>query len=130
MPLADVLAPDAVFPQLRASSKKQVLQELSQQAAHLIGRDQREIFETLLQRERLGCTGVGNGIAIPHGKLPKLDKLFGIFARLDKRDGKPQYLRHLPRVWTYLQRALAHPALAPLADWYGANIPAPDMTDT
>ncbi len=95
MPLADVLAPDAVFPQLRASSKKQVLQELSQQAAHLIGRDQREIFETLLQRERLGCTGVGNGIAIPHGKLPKLDKLFGIFARLDKPidfealDGEP-----------------------------------------
>lgn len=60
----------------------------------------------------------------------RASKILGIFARLDKRDGKPQYLRHLPRVWTYLQRALAHPALAPLADWYGANIPAPDMTDT
>jgi len=59
----------------------------------------------------------------------RASKILGIFARLDKRDGKPQYLRHLPRVWTYLQRALAHPALAPLAAWYGANIPAPDMTD-
>ena len=60
----------------------------------------------------------------------RASKILGIFARLDKRDGKPQYLRHLPRVWTYLQRALAPPALAPLADWDGANIPAPDMTDT
>ena len=60
----------------------------------------------------------------------RASKILGIFARLDKRDGKPQYLRHLPRVWTYLQRALAHPELAPLADWYGANIPAPDIKDT
>ncbi|MFG1462377.1 PTS IIA-like nitrogen regulatory protein PtsN [Xanthobacter sp. DSM 24535] len=95
MPLADLLAPDAVFPSLRASSKKQALQELAQHAAALIGRDAREIFETLLQRERLGSTGVGSGIAIPHGKLPKLDKLFGAFARLEKPidfealDGEP-----------------------------------------
>lgn len=95
MPLADLVARDAVFPALRASSKKQALQELAQHAAALIGRDQREIFETLLQRERLGSTGVGNGIAIPHGKLPRLDKLFGAFARLEKPidfealDGEP-----------------------------------------
>lgn len=95
MPLADLLAPNAVFPMLRASSKKQALQELAQQAALLMGREQREIFETLLQRERLGSTGVGSGIAIPHGKLPKLDKLFGLFARLEKPidfeslDGEP-----------------------------------------
>jgi tRNA threonylcarbamoyl adenosine modification protein YjeE len=56
----------------------------------------------------------------------RASKILGIFARLDKRDGKPQYLRHLPRVWTYLQRALAHPALAPLSAWYRDNIPAPD----
>jgi aminoglycoside/choline kinase family phosphotransferase len=56
----------------------------------------------------------------------RASKILGIFARLDRRDGKPQYLRHLPRVWTYLQRALAHPALAPLAAWYRDNIPAPD----
>jgi tRNA threonylcarbamoyl adenosine modification protein YjeE len=52
-------------------------------------------------------------------------KILGIFARLERRDGKPQYLRHMPRIWTYLQRALAHPALASLAAWYAANVPAP-----
>jgi tRNA threonylcarbamoyl adenosine modification protein YjeE len=52
-------------------------------------------------------------------------KILGIFARLDRRDRKPQYLRHIPRLWRYLQRSLAHPALAPLKDWYAANVPAP-----
>jgi tRNA threonylcarbamoyl adenosine modification protein YjeE len=54
----------------------------------------------------------------------RASKILGIFARLDRRDGKPQYLRHMPRVWAYLQRSLAHPALAPLAAWYRANVPA------
>jgi hypothetical protein len=54
-------------------------------------------------------------------------KILGIFARLDRRDRKPQYLCHLPRLWTYLQRSLAHPALAPLKAWYDANVPAPDQ---
>ena len=53
----------------------------------------------------------------------RASKILGIFARLDMRDGKPQYLRHLPRVWSYLQRSLAHPSLAPLQSWYRANIP-------
>ena len=53
-------------------------------------------------------------------------KILGIFARLDRRDGKPQYLRHMPRIWTYLQRALAHPALAPLKAWYDGNVPPRD----
>ena len=53
-------------------------------------------------------------------------KILGIFARLDRRDGKSQYLRHMPRLWNYLRRALAHPALAPLRAWYAANVPAPD----
>ncbi len=52
-------------------------------------------------------------------------KILGIFARLNKRDGKPQYLRHLPRIWRYLQRSLAHPALFPLKAWYTGNVPAP-----
>jgi aminoglycoside/choline kinase family phosphotransferase len=52
-------------------------------------------------------------------------KILGIFARLDRRDGKPQYLRHIPRIWAYLRRALAHPALAPLDAWYGAHVPKP-----
>src|SRR5665213_1194199 len=54
----------------------------------------------------------------------RASKILGIFARLDKRDGKPQYLRHLPRVWAYLQRSLAHPALTPLAGWYRLHVPA------
>jgi aminoglycoside/choline kinase family phosphotransferase len=53
-------------------------------------------------------------------------KILGIFARLDQRDGKPQYLRHMPRLWSYLQRSLAHPALASLKAWYDANVSPPD----
>jgi len=52
-------------------------------------------------------------------------RLLGTFARLNRRDGKPQYLRHQPRIWTYLGRSLAHPALAHARDWYSANVPAP-----
>lgn len=52
-------------------------------------------------------------------------KILGIFARLDRRDGKPQYLRHLPRVWRYLRRSLVHPALGPLKAWYEAHVPPP-----
>jgi aminoglycoside/choline kinase family phosphotransferase len=50
-------------------------------------------------------------------------KILGIFARLDRRDGKPQYLRHVPRLLRYLERSLAHPALAPLKAWYEVNVP-------
>jgi PTS system nitrogen regulatory IIA component len=95
MALNDILALPAVFPTLRVTSKKQALQELSARAAELLKRDEREIFETLNQRERLGSTGVGHGIAIPHGKLAKIEHLFGLFARLDKPidfealDGEP-----------------------------------------
>jgi len=52
-------------------------------------------------------------------------KLLGIFARLNRRDGKPQYLRHLPRIWTYLTRSLAHPALSGIREWYSAHVPPP-----
>ena len=54
----------------------------------------------------------------------RASKILGIFARLDMRDGKPQYLRHLPRIWGYLQRSLSHPALKPLKAWYAANVPS------
>jgi hypothetical protein len=52
-------------------------------------------------------------------------RLLGTFARLNRRDGKPQYLRHQPRIWTYLTRSLAHPALGSVREWYSANVPAP-----
>ena len=95
MPLTDLVAPNAVIPALKVNSKKQAIQELAAKAAKLTDQNERTIFETLLQREKLGSTGIGNGIAIPHGKLPKLDKLFGLFARLDRPidfdalDGQP-----------------------------------------
>src|ERR671910_2959476 len=95
MALADLLTPEAVVPHLRPPSKKAALHELAAHAARLTGLDERAIFETLLQRERLGSTGIGEGIAIPHGKLAGLAHLFGLAARLDKPidfealDGQP-----------------------------------------
>ena len=95
MPLIDLVAPNAILPALKINNKKQALQELAAKAAALTGQNERAIFEILLQREKLGSTGVGNGIAIPHGKLPNLAKLFGLFARLDRPidfealDGQP-----------------------------------------
>ena len=88
MPLLDFLSPEAIAPSLRVNSKKQALHDIAAQASTLVGRDEREIFDTLLQRERLGSTGIGEGIAIPHGKLPKFDRMFGLFARLDRRSGR------------------------------------------
>src|SRR6476659_7981191 len=84
MPLTDVVAPDAVIPALKVNGKKQALQELAARAAQISGQSERTILEILQQREKLGSTGVGNGIAIPHGKLSKLNKLFGLFARLER----------------------------------------------
>ncbi len=82
MQLTDILSSEAVLPALKATSKKQLLQELSQTAAKVSGLDQRTIFETLLQREKLGSTGLGQGIAIPHGKFAALTEVKGVFARL------------------------------------------------
>ncbi len=79
-----MLKPEAVISGLKASSKKQALQELAKHAAQITGVNDRRIFETLLERERLGTTGVGNGIAIPHGKLADFKRLYGVFARMDK----------------------------------------------
>lgn len=84
MDMIDLLAQDGVVANLKAGSKKQALQELSQQAATLTGLHERAIFDVLLQREKLGTTGIGRGIAIPHGKMQELEQLHGIFARLSK----------------------------------------------
>lgn len=84
MDLSDLLLVEAVLPHVKANSKKQALQEMAAKAAAITLRTDREIFDTLLQREKLGSTGVGHGVAIPHGKLPGLDRLVGVFARLDK----------------------------------------------
>src|SRR6478672_10724006 len=95
MTLTDLVAPSAIIPALKISSKKQAIQELATRAAELTGESERAILEILLQREKLGSTAVGNGVAIPHGKLPKLGRLFGLFARLERAvdfealDGQP-----------------------------------------
>ena len=95
MTITDLVAPEAIVPALKVSSKKQALQELSARAAALTGQSERAVFEILLQREKLGTTAVGYGVAIPHGKLPKLSRMFGLFARLDRAidfealDGQP-----------------------------------------
>lgn len=83
MELSELINSDSVVATLKVGSKKQALQELAQIAENVTGISSRDIFGTVLQRERLGSTGVGQGIAIPHGKLDELDRLFAIFARLD-----------------------------------------------
>jgi PTS system nitrogen regulatory IIA component len=83
MNIHDLLTPEGVIASLKVTSKKQALQELSARAAKLTGLAERAVFDTLVERERLGSTGVGHGIAIPHGKLPDLRRLHGVFARLE-----------------------------------------------
>lgn len=95
MDLGDLLAPGGIFPSFEAANKKEALQSLSHQAAELTGLDGRLIYDTLLQRERLGSTGLGRGIAIPHVKLSGLDGIVSLFARLaapidfESPDGEP-----------------------------------------
>jgi nitrogen PTS system EIIA component len=83
MELGDLIGREAVIPTLNAGNKKQALQELAARAAKLAGVSPQEVYETLLQRERLGSTGVGRGIAIPHGRLASLENIFCMFARLE-----------------------------------------------
>lgn len=83
MNIADLLAPDAVLPALKAQSKKQLLQELAARCHAVTRISERRIFETLVERERLGTTGVGSGIAIPHGRMGEAKSIMGLFARLE-----------------------------------------------
>ena len=84
MQIADLLTPRTVIPQLRVTGKKQALQEIAKRAAAITGCGERQIYEVLADRERLGSTGIGRGVAVPHGKLAELNRLFGVFARLDR----------------------------------------------
>lgn len=95
MELGDLLTPDSVFGSLRAKTKKQALQDLSARAAELTGLDARHILEAMLQRESLGSTAIGRGIAIPHARVAGLDRIAAVFARLEEPvefqapDGEP-----------------------------------------
>ena len=79
-----LMTSDCVLANLRASNKRQVLLELARKASKLTGQAEDAIYEVLNERELLGTTGIGHGIAIPHGKLPTLTRLFGLFARLER----------------------------------------------
>lgn len=95
MELADLLVPGAVFAGIKAASKKQLLGSLAAHAGKLLGIDERRILEAILERERLGSTGLGGGVAIPHAKLAELRQVMGVFMQLetpldfDSLDGKP-----------------------------------------
>jgi nitrogen PTS system EIIA component len=82
MMLSELITPEAVISSLKVNTRKHALQELSDLAGSISGLASREIFDALLQRERLGSTGIGEGIAIPHGKLARSQAIFGVFARL------------------------------------------------
>jgi nitrogen PTS system EIIA component len=84
MDMADLITPRGVIAQLRATNKRQALQELAKRAGVITGFSDRAIFEVLIERERLGSTGIGMGIGIPHGKLEGLARFCGVFARLDR----------------------------------------------
>ena len=95
MKISDIIDARAVLPHLSATNKKQTLQSIAQHFAMLVAIDQRIIFETLLTREKLGSTGLGQGFAIPHGRISGLKQVTGLFAKLaqpidyDAVDGKP-----------------------------------------
>jgi len=80
--MSDLLSPESVWDALEALSKKQLLQDLSGHVAGVLGVDAHEIFDVLWEREQLGTTGVGQGIAIPHGRVSGLKEVKGFFARL------------------------------------------------
>lgn len=82
MSVANLINEHSVIVGLKAGSRKQVFQELAERAGGAVGIAPRVIFERLLERERLGSTGIGAGIAIPHARVPGLERLFGMFARL------------------------------------------------
>jgi PTS system nitrogen regulatory IIA component len=82
MTLADIIESRAVLPHVKATTKKQLLSELSHAMANVTGLDARAILDTLIRREKLGSTGLGQGIAIPHGRIAGISRVFGLFARL------------------------------------------------
>jgi len=98
MKISDVLHKESILPVITSVDKKGVLEELSAPVASIAGIPPDELVRILLERERLGSTGIGGGIGIPHGKLKNIDKLvlgFGLSRRgvsFDSIDGKPTHI--------------------------------------
>ncbi len=95
MNLASIMPLEAVVPRLAVRDKKQAIKALAAQASKISGLSEKEIYSVLMEREHMGCTGMGNGVCIPHGRFPELSHLHALFARLEKpisfgaADGKP-----------------------------------------
>jgi len=84
MDVRDLIQPQSILTGMRVGSKKEALALLARQAAGITGQPERTILDALVERERLGSTGVGSGIAVPHARLAGLDSLCAIFLRLDR----------------------------------------------
>ena len=84
MTIEKMITKHSVLLDLEVKNKKQLLEDLSKNIASIIEEEEREIFNILLEREKLGTTGIGRGVAVPHGKLPKLEKIHLLFARTKK----------------------------------------------
>jgi nitrogen PTS system EIIA component len=84
MKIADLLAPDCVFLGFRATDKTKLIKELAKRASTRIGLETSAVAEPLFARESLGSTGIGRGIALPHARIPKLERFFALLARLEK----------------------------------------------
>lgn len=82
MDLSKVLNENCILLDVEASSKREFLEKVAAKAAESSGLHAKEIFDALLQRERLGTTGTGDGVAIPHSRFGRIDRLYGVFARL------------------------------------------------
>lgn len=80
--LGELLLPNAILPKARWQGRRQVLSEMSSMMARALGIDAREVYEAVLERERLGSTGVGEGVAIPHARIERLQRPVGGFVRL------------------------------------------------
>jgi PTS system nitrogen regulatory IIA component len=95
MNIADIISKDAVLDNVQATSKRELIQVLSSKIANISGLDERVIFDAVWERENLGSTGYGDGVAFPHARIEGLDKVSAMFARLDEAvdfdslDGKP-----------------------------------------
>lgn len=91
----DYLFPESVFPFVSANCKRGALRKIAEKASVICDTPDSVIITSLLDREKLGSTGVGNGVAIPHAKLPEISKIYGFLARLDNPvdfdalDGEP-----------------------------------------
>ncbi|MEE2849619.1 MAG: PTS sugar transporter subunit IIA, partial [Pseudomonadota bacterium] len=83
MDIGDLLAPKGVVLRSGASSKRQALHALAEAASHALGLDEARIFDALMERETLGSTGLGAGVAVPHARLTEVEKVTAVFVRLD-----------------------------------------------